>query len=198
MERYKKDYNNINVNPRLSESFDLPLDFLEVKTGLKERIPMRSDSDNETFFETSDESGYDSNEEMIPDTDPRHIMPQTMPLGDINQQHEGGAQRHSRHITPQTVPLKDVNQQHEGGDQHQGSSNDEVMEDQFDLDDVDSNLDDSPAGLRKAIHEKYHTPAVGTVIGYRRCGPLYFQCLVRYGNENAPTYRMVPGGSAGL
>ena len=38
---------------------------------------------------------------------------------------------------------------------------------------------------------------LGTVLGYRRCGPLYYQCLVRYGTDDSPTYRMVPGRFAG-
>lgn len=74
---------------------------------------------------------------------------------------------------------------------------DNVKDDDSDSNDVDSDLDDSPTGLRKVIENRYHIPMVGKVLGYRRCGPLDFQCLVRFGDGQAPTYRMFPGGSAG-
>lgn len=54
---------------------------------------------------------------------------------------------------------------------------DNVKADDSDSNDVDSDLDDSPTGLSKVIENRYHIPMVGKVLGYRKCGPLYFQCL---------------------
>ena len=82
------------------------------------------------------------------------------------------------------------------GEQSEGLE-EEGSEADSDLDDIDLNLDDSPSGLRKAMEDKYDIPMTGTVLGYRKCGPFYYQCLVRYGDDDAPTYRMIPGGSAG-
>lgn len=74
---------------------------------------------------------------------------------------------------------------------------DNVKDDDSDSNDVDSDLDDSPTGPSKVIENRYHIPMVGKVLGYRRSGPLYFQCLGcsvwRWGRP-LYMYRMLPGG----
>ena len=62
---------------------------------------------------------------------------------------------------------------------------------------VELEIDDSPEGLRRALEDHYPGMLLsGIVEGYRKIGSGY-QCLVRYGTEDAPTFRLVPGASSG-
>lgn len=139
--------------------------------------------------------------EKNPDNDDAHYSERSQSSGKTRRALSKGR----REPHPQ-----DIESHNEDGDDHDNNSNEdgtegeeseeieeESSEDDSDLDDIDSNLDDSPAGLRKAIEARYDIPMIGTVLGYRRCGPFYYQCLVQYGDDDAPTYRMLPGGSAG-
>ncbi|KAL9036535.1 MAG: hypothetical protein Q9214_006092 [Letrouitia sp. 1 TL-2023] len=61
----------------------------------------------------------------------------------------------------------------------------------------DPDLDDSPEGLKSAVERKYKVPLNGTVLGYRNCGPRAALCLIQYGSDKAPTYRLMPGSDVG-
>lgn len=170
--KYKKRFNDINVDRNLPDSFNLPKEYMKYVIGMEERSESYLNQDDEASPDPSSESDYESGREG----------------SEENRHHQTTLERrhNSRH-----------QQSERGHESNEEDDDGEECEEDSDLDDVDLNLDDSPAGLRKAIEDNYHMPMLGTVLGYRRCGPLYYQCLVRYGTDDSPTYRIVPGRFAG-
>ncbi len=83
---------------------------------------------------------------------------------------------------------KDEEKKNEKKDENE---NEEKEKNDDDIDDVDSNLDDNFADLRKIIENKYQNFMLKKILEYKRCDSLYFQCLVQYENDDVFTYRLI-------
>ena len=57
---------------------------------------------------------------------------------------------------------------------------DNVKDDDSDSNDVDSDLDDSPTGLREVIENRYHIPMVGKCQGAGGPGSARFVCRISF------------------
>ena len=221
---HKDAINIINLNFGLPDTFNLPRDFLERKIGIPDRARIRRDTDDEASPDPSSESDYSvesfyrGKSHHAPSSRSSRRSRRTSSQSrrersrhDTNSENDDGHHSQRSRSSGQTRRARSQgtrdddddhnrdNDSNEGGAEGEESEaiEEEGSEADSDLDGIDSDLDDSPSGLRKAIEKKYDIPMIGTVLGYRRCGPFYYQCLVQYGDNDAPTYRMVPGRSAG-
>ncbi|KAI9886470.1 MAG: hypothetical protein M1823_001720 [Watsoniomyces obsoletus] len=96
-----------------------------------------------------------------------------------------------------TAPLRSTNKRtpDHGGDTSKSPDHLEDAGETLSDDESDGEVGITPEDAQKAVAKEYGIHMQCEVVACRRVGPHGFQCLVRYGDEKAPGYRLEPGAS---
>ena len=166
--KIKNTVSDVNRKKHLETSWDFPPDYLNQRIGVADAEFIEYSNASSKGKEPDKSSSDRSSEDQQQSTQKR-----------------GSKKDQSNKNTKQPVDESQNNSEREDEGENDYSSDEE------------SDMDDSLEGLGRSLEKKH--PGMlfsGTVEGYRKCGSGY-QCLVRYGAEDAPTFRLVPGASVG-
>ena len=161
----------------LMAEWTIPDDFVEIHTGIDSRKLKGKQRESPTSDDSDESSGNRSQSARR----------------DTRDKGKAGKRRHEANDDDKTDSDRDYGDDDEEAITDNGDVNNDGEDAGYGDSDVETDLDDSPAGLRKAVERIRGMPLFGVTQAYKKCGRGAYQLIVRYGSEDAPTYRIVPG-----